>query len=61
MMLIKYHKLFMLFLFRTFSQKLDITAFEYSRKVPSIRDKELGHCVSKVEELFPGSLIEKGW
>ncbi|XP_076096820.1 uncharacterized protein LOC143067435 isoform X2 [Mytilus galloprovincialis] len=45
---------------RTFSQKLDITAFEYSRKVPSIRDKELGHCVSKVEELFPGSLIEKG-
>ncbi|XP_063429745.1 uncharacterized protein LOC134712279 isoform X3 [Mytilus trossulus] len=45
---------------RTFSQKLDITAFEYSRKVPSIRDKELGHCVSKVEEVFPGSLIEKG-
>ncbi|XP_052104706.1 uncharacterized protein LOC127737812 isoform X1 [Mytilus californianus] len=45
---------------RTFSQKLDITAFEYSRKVPSIRDKELGHCVSKVEELFRGSPIEKG-
>ena len=47
--------------FRVLSQKLDVTAFEYSRKVPTIKDKQLGHCVSKVEELFPGRFIEKAW
>lgn len=47
--------------FRTQGEKLEINAYEYSRRVPSIKSIDLGHCVHRMEELFPGLHVQKKW
>lgn len=46
---------------RSVCQKLDINAFEYTRHVTSAKGGrlQLGHCVGRIEELVPGTAIEK--
>lgn len=49
--------------FRCNAQKLDITAFEYTRKFSPYREGfhlDLGQCAAKIVE-HPGTTIRRGW